>query len=70
MGALREMQHEKYGARQVALLPISTARGNDYAPRSMRAPCAYTSSHSLRTLAFARKSAGEPENTIEPWPIT
>jgi hypothetical protein len=29
-----------------------------------------TSSHSLRTVALARNSAGEPSNTMAPCPIT
>lgn len=29
-----------------------------------------TSSHSLRTLAAAARSAGVPSNTIRPWPMT
>ena len=30
----------------------------------------YTSSHSLRTAALARRSAGVPSNMIAPWPMT
>jgi hypothetical protein len=30
----------------------------------------YTSSHSLRTPAFARRLAGVPSKTMRPWPMT
>lgn len=30
----------------------------------------HTSSHSLRTAAFSRSSAGVPSNTMRPWQIT